>query len=76
MITARKLEIAAQILREPDVPPTDRLPYTPDMDVVRDRFSTRLGYEISNQEAWTAFVGARKRGLVGSSRRRRRSVQP
>ena len=74
MIVARHLEIAAQILREPDVPPSDRLPYTPEFDALRKRFSELLGREISYREAWEAIVSARKRGMVGASRRRR-SVQ-
>jgi hypothetical protein len=75
MIVARHLEIAAQILREPDVPPSDRLPYTPEFEALRAHFSVLLGREISCREVWEAIVSARKRGLVGASRRRRRSVQ-
>jgi hypothetical protein len=75
MVIARHLEIAAQMLRDPNVPPSDRLPYTPEFDALRARFSDLLGREISCHEVWEALVSARKRGLVWSSRRRRRSVQ-
>jgi hypothetical protein len=75
MAIARHLEIAAQMLREPNVPPSDRLPYTPEFDALRSRFSDLRGRDISCHEVWEALVSARKRGLVGASRRRRRSVK-
>jgi hypothetical protein len=75
MAAARLLEIAAQMLREPNVPPSDRLPYTPEFDVLCIRFSQLLGRECSPHEVWEAVVSARKRGLVGPSRRRCRSIR-
>jgi hypothetical protein len=75
MAIARHLEIAAQPLKEQDVPPSDRLPYTPAMDIFRARFNQFIGRENTYLEVWEAIVGARKRGLVGASRRRRRALQ-
>ncbi len=73
---ARHLEIAAQMLRESDVPPSDQLPYSPEFDVFRTRFCDRLGREVSYRDVWKAVLNARKRGLVGASRRRRHRTQP
>lgn len=75
MAIARHLEIAAQLLRDHDVPPSDRLPYTPEFDTFRARFIHLLGREITCCVVWRAIVDARKRGLVGALRRRRRAVQ-
>ncbi len=38
MAIARHLEIAAQLLQEPNVPPSDRLPYSPEFDAFCLRF--------------------------------------
>lgn len=76
MATARHLEIAVQLLRDPTVPPSDRLPYTPEFEALRLRFAERLGKEISSRQVWLALIDARKRGLVGASRRRRRPSGP
>jgi hypothetical protein len=75
MAITRHLDIAAKLLKEPDVPPSDRLPYSPEFDTFQARFAQLIGRETTSREVWEAIVGARKRGLVGASRRRRRSFQ-
>ena len=70
MIPSRHLKIAAQLLRELNLPPSDRLPYTPEFEIFHCEFLETLGHEIPRSEVWEAIVGARKRGLVGSTRRR------
>ena len=72
--SSRHLEIAARLLRDPAFPPSDRLPYTPEYDAFCLRFSEHFGREVSHKEVWESVVGARKRGLVGPTRRRRRSA--
>jgi hypothetical protein len=76
MAIARHLEVAAQLLKEQDFPPSDRLPYTPEFDIFRARFIQLIGRDAPSREVWEAIVGARKRGLVGASRRCRRALQP
>jgi hypothetical protein len=75
MAIARHLEIAAQLLREPNVPPLDRVAYTPLFDELRDRFSALTGQDVSSLYYWRVSLDARKRGLVGTLRRRRRSAK-
>ncbi len=75
MAIARHLELAAQLLREPNVPPLDRLAYTPMFEELRTRFSALIGRDASPLEYWRVSLDARKRGLVGGLRRRRRSAK-
>ena len=56
MVSARHLEIAAQLLREPNVPPSDRLPYSPEFDPFCARFFDGLGRDSSRQDVWEAII--------------------
>lgn len=69
MATARSLEIAARLAAELPVS-IDRLPYTPEFDAYHERFQVELGRRCTRWESWWSLVGARKRGMIGSSRRR------
>jgi hypothetical protein len=70
MAIARYLEIAAQIPAELPVP-LDRLPYTPEFDMVYLRFTEISGTTLSQHDVWWFLLGARKRGLVRAMRRHR-----
>lgn len=52
--------------------PLDRLPYTPEFDQLYRLFIEQTGSPCTESECWNAFLGARKRGMIGPSRRRRR----
>ena len=73
MAIARHLEIAAQLLKELTfrlvIGCRTRPSSTPSVAGSTDL----VGGEPLPAEVWEAIVGARKRGLVGSSRRRRRA---
>ncbi|MGO9917012.1 MAG: hypothetical protein ACLQIB_20215 [Isosphaeraceae bacterium] len=71
MITAKQLHIAARLASEVRLP-LDRLSYTDDFECVYERFVALTGAACSRHQCWWALVDARKRGLVGSSRRRPR----
>jgi hypothetical protein len=73
MTIARHLELAAQTLTELHVP-LDRLPYTPEFEVVYGRFTEVCGAALSRHDVWWYLLSARKRGL-GRASRRRRSVR-
>jgi hypothetical protein len=68
---AKHTQIAAQILKESHVPPSDQLPYSPEFNAFRIRFCKLLGREITYRDVWKTILNARKRGIVGASRRRR-----
>ena len=73
MAIAQRLRIAAQVIKEFGVP-IDRLPYTPTFAAVSERFrSLSESVELTDQEVWQNLLGARKCGLVGASKRQRRT---
>lgn len=72
MAIARHLTIAVDLLRNARVR-GDRLPYTPEFEELYDRFCAAAGREVDRHTIWLTFVDARKRGLVGGWRRRRRA---
>ncbi|APW63228.1 hypothetical protein BSF38_04792 [Paludisphaera borealis] len=69
MTSARRLDVAARLAAE-SLLPLDRLPYTPAFDDLYARYVKEIGRDCSRHDCWWALVDARKRGLVGSSRRR------
>jgi hypothetical protein len=73
MTIARYLELAAQTLAELHVP-VDRLPYTPEFEIVYGRFTEACGAALSRHDVWWYLLSARKRGL-GPASPRRRSVK-
>lgn len=73
MAIARFIEFAAQILAELRVP-LDRLPYTPEFEIVYGRFTEFFGATLSRHDVWWYLLSARKRGL-GRASRRHRSVK-
>jgi hypothetical protein len=68
MATSRELQVAAELSRELHLS-LDRLPYTEAFDRVHACFVERLGRECTQHQTWWALVGARKRGLIGRSKR-------
>lgn len=72
MPTQREIKIAAEIARTSPVP-LDQMPYTEAFELVYSRFRDRIQRDVSRNECWLAFLSARKRGEVGSLRRRSRS---
>jgi hypothetical protein len=48
------------------------LPYTIEFEIFRARFIDLLGQEVTCHDVWQAILSARKRGRVGSSRRKPR----
>lgn len=68
MAIARQLEIAARLAAASRLP-LDRLPYSDDFEEIYARFVKETGRSCSRHECWWSLVDARKRGLVGSSRR-------
>lgn len=69
---ARHLDIAAELVSRSSLP-LDRLPYTDEFEPMCEQFKTLTGTHYSKHEAWLYFLSARKRGLVGPSRRRPRN---
>jgi len=72
MASMHEIRIAAEVAVEAPVP-LDQLPYTVDFDLVHTLFTNRLGRPCSKSETWLSLIGARKRGLVGTRRRSRKS---
>lgn len=72
MISAQALEIAAKLVAS-SPKPLDRLPYTDDFEEVYRAFVVRLGRQCSRHDCWWYLLDARKRGLVGPTKRRSRS---
>ncbi len=70
MMIARYLGLAAQILAELHAP-LDRLPYTPEFEIVYGRFTEASGATLSRHDVWWYLLSARKRGLGRALRRRR-----
>jgi hypothetical protein len=71
MITPKQLATAARLAAESGLP-LDRLPYTDEFESLYERFVVLTGAACSRHQCWWALVDARKRGLVGSLRRRPR----
>jgi len=69
MAIARTIEIAIRLAAELPIS-IDRLPYTPEFEAYYIRFQAELGRPCSRGEAWWSLVDARKRGMIGASRRR------
>lgn len=67
-ISAKQLDVATRLAAESTVP-LDRLPYTEDFERIYERFRDLTGAACSRHQCWWALLGARKRGLVGPSRR-------
>ena len=70
MPSRKEIEIAAQIARTSTVP-LDRLPYTEQFEILYQAFCDQLKREITQHDFWQALLSARKRGLVGSRRKRK-----
>lgn len=71
MASLNQLQKAADLIRL-SPKPIDRLPYTPEFDELHLRFEQEIGVTCSPHYFWWCLVDARKRGLVGPSKRRRR----
>jgi len=73
MANSREIEIAARLAM--DLPVSiDRLPGKPALfEEYRSRFEAELGRPCDLEEFWLSLLAARKRGLIGPSRRRRRN---
>jgi len=75
MAIAREVEIAARLARE-IAAPLDRLPYTPLFETIYARYVSEIGRDCSRHDCWWALADARKRGLVGATRRRPLKGEP
>ena len=69
MVSARLVNLAASLAAE-FPKPLDRLPYTEEFEAMYAKFVAMAGTSCSRHDCWWYLVDARKRGLVGASRRR------
>lgn len=72
MVSARLVNLAAALAAQCPMP-LDRLPYTEEFEAIYAEFVAAVGADYSRHDCWWYLPDARKRGLVGASRRARGS---